>query len=197
MLSTKRSFLASIFRSTTPLPNSYRFDTDVEVLGQNRSIKEYSPEIAAQLSPLADSLYRSFDSIDKILLGPNSVITILKNTDKIDQIESKIRDLLNSKTPAHRGPVFKSEEEVVAALKKLDNASADDRIQLLLDVAIRPAMHADKGDCELIAFEDGIVKLELKGACKGCPSSTSTMKDFVEKLLTRFIPEVRGVEEVN
>ncbi|MDL1969809.1 MAG: NifU family protein [Candidatus Desulfofervidaceae bacterium] len=61
---------------------------------------------------------------------------------------------------------------------------------------IRPNLQADGGDIELIDIVDGIVKVELKGACAGCPMSQMTLKMGVEAYLKKEIPEVKAVEAV-
>ena len=61
---------------------------------------------------------------------------------------------------------------------------------------IRPNLQADGGDIELVAVEDGIVKVRLKGACAGCPMSQMTLTFGVEKVLKERIPEVVKVVPV-
>lgn len=61
---------------------------------------------------------------------------------------------------------------------------------------IRPNIQADGGDIELVAIEDGVVKVRLKGACAGCPMSALTLKQGVERTLKNKIPEVERVEAV-
>ncbi|HEX7057803.1 MAG TPA: NifU family protein [Bacilli bacterium] len=65
----------------------------------------------------------------------------------------------------------------------------------VLDVLdkLRPFLHRDGGDVELVDVEDGIVKLRLMGACGHCPSSTVTLKAGIERAL---FEEVEGVQEV-
>ncbi|MFO8143515.1 MAG: NifU family protein [Dehalococcoidales bacterium] len=58
---------------------------------------------------------------------------------------------------------------------------------------IRPNLQADGGDIELIDVTEGIVKVRLKGACSGCPMSTMTLKQGIERILKERIPEVREV----
>jgi Fe-S cluster biogenesis protein NfuA len=70
-----------------------------------------------------------------------------------------------------------------------------ERVKAVLD-KIRPSLQADGGDVELVAVEEGIVKVRLKGACAGCPMSQMTLKNGIEKLLKREIPEVVAVEGV-
>jgi Fe-S cluster biogenesis protein NfuA len=58
---------------------------------------------------------------------------------------------------------------------------------------IRPSLHADGGDVELVDVKDGIVSVKLTGACSGCPMSTLTLKNGIERLLKE---EISGIEEV-
>jgi len=69
-----------------------------------------------------------------------------------------------------------------------------DKVEEVL-AKVRPALQADGGDIELVEVtEDGIVKVRLQGACAGCPMSQLTLKNFVENILKKNIPEVKAVE---
>ena len=59
---------------------------------------------------------------------------------------------------------------------------------------IRPMLQADGGDVELVDVKEGIVTVRLQGACAGCPMSQMTLKNGIEKLLKKEIPEVVSVE---
>ncbi|MFW6150727.1 MAG: NifU family protein [Chloroflexota bacterium] len=61
---------------------------------------------------------------------------------------------------------------------------------------IRPSLQADGGDVEMVAIEDGVVKLRLTGACAGCPMSTMTLKQGIERILKEQVPEVKEVVAV-
>jgi Fe-S cluster biogenesis protein NfuA len=61
---------------------------------------------------------------------------------------------------------------------------------------IRPSLQADGGDVELVDVVEGVVKVRLKGACAGCPMSTMTIKNGIERYLKQQIPEVKSVEQV-
>jgi Fe-S cluster biogenesis protein NfuA len=62
---------------------------------------------------------------------------------------------------------------------------------------VRPSLQADGGDVELVEVtEDGIVKVRLKGACRGCPMSQMTLKLGIERTLKHEIPEVKEVQSV-
>ena len=70
------------------------------------------------------------------------------------------------------------------------------KINEVLDSRIRPAVARDGGDITFKSFKDGIVTVELKGSCSGCPSSIMTLKQGVQNLLCHYIPEVKSVEAV-
>ena len=70
-----------------------------------------------------------------------------------------------------------------------------EKVQKSID-KIRPMLQRDGGDVELVDVEDGIVKVRLQGACKGCPMSQMTIKNGIERLLKQEIPEVKSVESV-
>jgi Fe-S cluster biogenesis protein NfuA len=71
------------------------------------------------------------------------------------------------------------------------------RIQELLDEKIRPAVAQDGGDLVYRGYENGVVYLELHGACSSCPSSSATLKAGVESMLRLHLPEhVREVQAV-
>lgn len=61
---------------------------------------------------------------------------------------------------------------------------------------IRPALQADGGDVQLVDVSDGVVKVQLTGACGGCPMATMTLKNGIEKILRDQVPEVKEVVAV-
>ena len=71
-----------------------------------------------------------------------------------------------------------------------------DKINEVLDSKVRPAVAKDGGDITFKSFTDGVVTVELKGSCSGCPSSIMTLKQGVQNLLCHYIPEVKSVEAV-
>ena len=70
------------------------------------------------------------------------------------------------------------------------------KINEVLDSKIRPAVARDGGDITFKSFKDGVVIVELKGSCSGCPSSVMTLKQGVQNLLCHYIPEVKSVDAI-
>jgi len=58
---------------------------------------------------------------------------------------------------------------------------------------IRPALQADGGDVELLGVKEGVVSVRLIGACGGCPMSSMTLKNGIERILKQEVPEVKSV----
>ena len=71
-----------------------------------------------------------------------------------------------------------------------------DKIKEVLDSKVRPAVARDGGDITFKSFKDGVVIVELKGSCSGCPSSVMTLKQGVQNLLCHYISEVKRVEAI-
>ncbi len=76
-----------------------------------------------------------------------------------------------------------------------EDAETVETIKELIETRVRPAVAGDGGDIVFKGFRDGIVYLDMKGACSGCPSSTATLKHGIENLLKHFLPDqVKAVE---
>lgn len=71
-----------------------------------------------------------------------------------------------------------------------------ERIEAAL-AKIRPYLVADGGDVELVDVSDGVVRLRLKGACSGCPMATMTLRQGIERILRKEVPEIKEVIAVD
>ena len=61
---------------------------------------------------------------------------------------------------------------------------------------VRPYLQRDGGDVKYVRFEDGIVYVEMMGACVGCSALDSTLKDGIEAILLEEVPGIIGVENI-
>lgn len=73
--------------------------------------------------------------------------------------------------------------------------SVEKRVEAAL-AEIKPQIQADGGDIDLVAVENGIVKVRLRGSCVGCPMSALTLKQGVERIIKSKVPEIESVEAV-
>jgi Fe-S cluster biogenesis protein NfuA len=137
------------------------------------------------------------DGVKSIFFG-RDFITITKDTEEAwqhikPQVFTQILDFLAEGKPimdtnpmVSDTTILDTDSEVVATIKEL------------LESRVRPAVQEDGGDIFYEGFDDvsGIVKVRLAGSCVGCPSSSITLRNGVENMLTHYIPEVKGIEEV-
>ena len=70
-----------------------------------------------------------------------------------------------------------------------------EKVEEILD-KIRPALVRDGGNVELVGVDNGTVKVKLVGACAGCPMSTITLKNGIERILKQEVPQVKEVVAV-
>ncbi len=176
----------------TPNPATLKFiPEDIEIAGSNPS-EFKNLDQAKGKSILAEQLF-AIEGVESVFLGKDFV-TITKAEDKTwsdikTEILSTIMDFRLSGKPAiNESKVEDNGEEDSEVVKQ---------IKELIEIKVRPAVAMDGGDIIFRGFEDGIVKLELKGSCSGCPSSTVTLKNGIENMLKHYIPEVESVEEVS
>ena len=90
--------------------------------------------------------------------------------------------------------IGKNLEKKYVNLEKNEPNEVINKIKEVLDAKVRPAVARDGGDIIFKSFKDGIVNVELKGSCSGCPSSIMTLKQGVQNLLCHYVPEVKRVE---
>lgn len=182
----------------TPNPNTVKFLPGCEVV-RPTPVDVATREEAEVKSPLAARLFR-IDGVERVFLGADFVsITKPDNTDwnmiKPQILTSLLEHFSNGL------PVLSSELEDQDGGPSGNEIHEDDdeitvQIKELLETRVRPAVAQDGGDIVFNRFDDGIVYLEMRGACAGCPSSTMTLKAGIENMLKHYIPEVEEVRPV-
>ena len=145
---------------------------------------EFTEEKSLRKSLLAETIF-DIGGIESILIT-SDMISVKKNIslswdDLSPQIMAEILDFLAMGAPI----VNKQNEDETADLLK--------KILSLIDARIRPALHKDGGDIKIIKFEDGILWVTLTGKCAGCPYAMRTLKDGVEKILKKYISQIKEV----
>ena len=177
----------------TPNPNTLKFLPGQPVVsGPPRDFR--SAEEAETASPLARRLF-ALDGVTGVFLGPDFIA--VSKTDEADWATLKpavlgaIMEHYLSGEPALEG-------DAAAAKEFYDESDAEvvARIKEVLDTRVRPAVAQDGGDITFQGYRDGVVYLQMVGACSGCPSATATLKQGVENLLRHFVPQVQEVQQV-
>jgi Fe-S cluster biogenesis protein NfuA len=183
---------------TTPNPAALKFLPGRQVMPAGT--REFTDPEAAEASPLAQALFDTGEVTNVFLGGDFVSVTAAPGTDWSQlkpQVVSVLLDHFVSGAPLFvgggaSGIAVPAEESLTV---EEDPADADIVAQIheLLESRIRPAVANDGGDIVYRGYRDGIVHLQMQGACSGCPSSTATLKHGIEGLLKHYIPEVTEV----
>lgn len=177
----------------TPNPNTLKYTTEATFLLAGAKNFQNAEEAQGK-APLAEKLF-GLDGVSAIMVGKNFVTVTLADQDRLtelnDEIIETIKKFLASGEKAVLLDAFKSSTE-----NKVARNDTEAKIIEILDNDVRPAVAMDGGDITFDRFEDGIVFLELKGACAGCPSSTATLKMGIENRLKEAVPEVVEVVSI-
>ena len=144
--------------------------------------------------PLADKIL-SLEGIAMVFFGED-FITVKKDKNlNWDDLKHNIIAEINHHYSQGNNVVIKKKlNDSSTDSKKSDENEVINKINEILDSKVRPAVAKDGGDITFKSFNDGVVTVELKGSCSGCPSSTMTLKQGVQNLLCHYIPEVKSVE---
>ena len=171
----------------TPDPATLKFIPGVPVMDAGTA--DFPAAESASSSPLARRLFQ-IDGVRGVFLG-GDFVAVTKD-EALDWFALKPSILAGIMEHYASGlPVVESTDSAAD-----DGADDDDtvkQIKQLLDTRVRPAVAMDGGDIVFQNFDDGIVTLQMRGACQGCPSSTATLKMGIENMLRHYIPEVREV----
>ncbi len=173
----------------TPNPDTLKFMPGDTVL-KTGSV-DYSNKESSVSSPLASRLFE-IDGVSRVFLSLD-FISVTKETD-LEWNNLKPSILTGIMEHYSSGlPALNNEKEI-----KINDSAEDTeivkQIKDLLETRVRPAVAMDGGDISFCSFESGVVTLQMKGACAGCPSSTATLKMGIENMLRHYIPEVTEVK---
>lgn len=174
----------------TPNPESVKWVLGRPVVPAGGSAT-FAQSVAGDVSPLAQALL-ALDGVESILLGPDFVtvtkVRELAWSELAGPIPEAIRSWHASGEPA-LGPSWAPPEAI-------EDDAVLARIRRILEEEIGPYVAQDGGEILLEGFDEGVVKVHLRGACEGCPSSSITLKMGIEARLKQEIPEVIAVEAV-
>lgn len=174
----------------TPNPQTIKFIPGVAVL--QSGTKSYASMEEAISSPLAKALFK-IEGVKMVFLAIDFItVTKEQNADWSylkPMILAAIMDHYLSGLPI----VI---ETAPTQANKVEHDEITKQIIELIEVRVRPSVAQDGGDIIFHSFENGIVYLQLNGACNGCPSSTITLKSGIENMLKHYVPEVKAVEAI-
>ncbi len=185
---------------STPNPRTLKFLPGRDVLGGGS--RDYADPEAATDSPLAQAVF-AVDGVERVYLS-GDFLTVTK-AEGIEwphlkpHVLAAIMDHFTSGRPvlvdAAEG---KGDSEEADIAYEGEAADIVKEIKEIIDARVRPAVARDGGDITFHSWdhEHGVVKLNMRGSCAGCPSSTLTLKQGIENMLRHYVPEVTRVEQV-
>lgn len=193
-----------IYVEETPNPSSVKFVANRLLLpsGANADYKNISETKDA---PIAKSLFQ-FPFVKAVYVAAN-FITITKQDnvlweDCMHELRIFITEYLNkgneviNKLPEREVAVDNSftKKVNINTQHNVPQTEVENKIVEILEQYIRPAVESDGGLITFKELKDGVVTVQMRGACSGCPSSTMTLKAGIEALLKKMLPD--DVKEV-
>ncbi|WP_028297667.1 NifU family protein [Olivibacter sitiensis] len=175
----------NVYTEATPNPATMKFL--VNKLLVNGSLDFPSKEKAAA-SPFASELFK-FNFVNGVFFASNFVTITKAEHVEWEDIEPLLKDFVKGAVESD----LKVQEVEVDHNTNFEGSDTEVKIQQVLHDYVRPAVEQDGGAIAYKSFDEGVVTVELRGACSGCPSSTFTLKAGIEGLLKRMVPEVQEV----
>lgn len=192
------------YAEATPNPSSMKFVASRLIL-ENGATAEYTSIKETKKAPLAQRLFE-FPFTKSIFIAGNYITLTKHDFVSWEDILQEIRSFLITYTRSGEPLIYELPRKEVPADssfdKKIDittqhaipKTELEAKIVETLENYIRPAVEQDGGLITFKSFENGVVKVQMRGACSGCPSSTMTLKSGIEGLLKRVIgPDIKEV----
>ena len=149
-----------------------------------------SPEAAAR-SPLAEKLF-GVPGVTSVFYG-SDFVTVTKDDSDWQHLKPAILGAIMEHFMSGAPLVHSADAAPPAGGEEFfepQDAETVSTIKELIETRVRPAVANDGGDITFRGFKDGVVYLDMKGACSGCPSSTATLRHGIQNLLKHYLPDV-------
>jgi NFU1 iron-sulfur cluster scaffold homolog, mitochondrial len=178
----------------TPNENALKFVPEgTQILEPGNSV-EYNNALSAYTSPLARKLFQ-IDGVQSVYLA-SEFVSVTKQPESSwhllkPQVFSSLMNFF-----ASGEPVLTQDAAVPDTAIQPEDDEVVIQIKELIETRVRPSVQVDGGDIEYKGFVDGVVLVKLKGACRGCSSSSITLKGGIERMMMHYIPEVSAVMAV-
>ena len=146
----------------------------------------YSPQLntainaAIQAGKIIMRFYSRLENLKVMTKGHNDYVS-----EADQQAESIIKDTLMKAYPSYK---------ITAEENLTELSEIEERIVDLLEEYVKPAVQQDGGNISFVSYENKVVKVQLEGACSGCPSSTLTLQSGIKSILQRMLPTL--IEDV-
>lgn len=176
----------------TPNPATIKFIPGQAVTGDKTY--DFASAQEAHYAPLAQRLF-GIVGVSRVFLARDFVSVSKADDTDWSMLTPMILAALMDHFSTDQPIIDQSYLEAKTAVNPEEDAISA-QIRELLEERVRPMVAMDGGDIVFDRFEDGIVFLQMRGACAGCPSSTATLKMGIENMLKHYVPEVEDVRAV-
>lgn len=210
----KANLPVSVYAEMTPNPAVLKFVANKRLV--DHDALEFKNIDEAKPSPLAVRLFH-FPFVKEIFISANYLSITKYDLVEWEEVTMELRELIRDflaaggevyqgeapTGPSRESGPEKAPQKANAPWAKLEKPrdqwdAIDVKIVSLLDEYVQPAVASDGGNIKFLSHQDGVVSVLLQGACSGCPSSTLTLKDGIERMLSEMLPgQIKAVQAVN
>ncbi|TAH02256.1 MAG: NifU family protein [Sphingobacteriales bacterium] len=175
----------TVYTETTPNPATMKFIVNKLLI--NGSV-DFATRESAEESAFAKELYK-FNFVNGVFFASNFVTVTKVDDAEWADIEPILKEFVKGAVESE----LPLQQTVTEENLVFEGTDTEIQIQQILNDYVRPAVEQDGGAISYKSFTDGVVTVELRGSCSGCPSSTITLKSGIQSLLQRMVPEVKEV----
>lgn len=186
-----------IYTEATPNPATLKFVLNRVIFPND--YYEFANKEETENAPFAEQLF-DIEGVTGVFIS-NNFVTITKSDDLMwlevmPVVKDFIKEYIGDKKPVFTADFKKTNRKSTNEINAEDS-DVDAKIKGILDEYVKPAVEMDGGAISFVSFKDGLLTLALQGSCAGCPSSTVTLKDGIENLMKRMVPQVTEVVALN
>ena len=182
----------------TPNPATLKFLPGKDVVGPDGTMREFARGDDVSAAPMAEMLFMIPD-VHRVFFGSDYISVTRGEDAQWKHLKPAVLGAIMDFYVAGGTPLLDQLQagEVEERVYEGETLEIVEQIKELIELRVRPAVAQDGGDIVFKHFDDadGVVYLEMRGACAGCPSSTMTLKHGIENLLKHYVPEVNAVEQ--
>ena len=182
--------------ANTPNPHSRKFMPGKPVMVDGGTM-DFSNIRYSHASPLARKLF-GIEGITRVFYGKDFISVTKEENLDWQFLKPEILGVITDHYTKGL-PLFTEEQQSADTVINDDDSEAVQMIKEIIETRVRPFVQEDGGDITYLNFEEdsGVVTVEMKGSCAGCPSSAVTLKNGIEGMLKHYVAEVKRVEAVD
>jgi NFU1 iron-sulfur cluster scaffold homolog, mitochondrial len=192
-MSSQQVVPVMIYTEATPNPSTLKLVVNRPLMpGDFVDLQDINEAVK---SPFATMLFE-MEGIKGVFIS-NNFVTITKADSMMWQelmipVKTALKEYLEAEKPIFIDGFTKPQRQAANTISEGDS-DLEIRIKGVLEKYVKPAVEMDGGSISFVSFDSGKLTLQLQGSCSGCPSSSVTLKQGIDSLMKRFVPEVQEV----